>query len=61
MYERRKCLWKKIKADQEIEENGFPIETEHGNLDSLAGFNGDSVITMDDLNYQILRRLKKKD
>ena len=39
----------KIKADQVIGENNFPIETEHGNLDSLNGFNGDVVITMEDL------------
>lgn len=39
----------KIKADQVIKENNFPIETEHGNLDSLMGFSGDLVITMDDL------------
>ena len=25
----------KIKADQVISENGYPIQTEHGNLDSL--------------------------
>ena len=37
----------KIKADQVIKENNFPIQTEHGNLDSLNGFNGDLVITMD--------------
>ena len=39
----------KIKADQVINENNFPIRTEHGNLDSIVGFNGDLVITMDDL------------
>ena len=39
----------KIKADQVINENNFPIKTEHGNLDSIVGFNGDLVITMDDL------------
>lgn len=39
----------KIKADQVIKENDYPIETEHGNLDSLMGFAGDLVITMDDL------------
>ncbi len=39
----------KIKADQVISENGYPIQTEHGNLDSLNGFSGDLVITMDDL------------
>ena len=36
----------KIKADQV---NNFPIKTEHGNLDSIVGFTGDLVITMDDL------------
>lgn len=39
----------KFKADQVINENNFPIKTEHGNLDSIVGFNGDLVITMDDL------------
>lgn len=43
----------KIKADQVIRENGFPIQTEHGNLDSLIGFNGDLVITMDDLSHEL--------
>ena len=35
----------KIKIDQVIKENNLPIETEHGNLDSLIGFTGDLVIT----------------
>lgn len=39
----------KIKTDQVIKENDFPIETEHGNLDSLIGYQGDLVITMSDL------------
>lgn len=43
----------KIKADQVISENNFPIETEHGNLDSLAGFDGDLVITMEDLAHEL--------
>lgn len=43
----------KIKADQVISENNFPIQTEHGNLDSLNGFNGDLVITMDDLSEEL--------
>lgn len=46
-------LMLKIKADQVIQENGFPIKTEHGNLDSLIGFDGDLVITMSDLTDQI--------
>lgn len=43
----------KIKADQVIKENNFPIVTEHGNLDSLIGFNGDLIITMDDLSNEL--------
>lgn len=39
----------KIKVDQVISENGYDIKSEHGNLDSLIGFNGDLVITMEDL------------
>lgn len=40
----------KIKIDQVIKENNLPVETEHGNLDSLIGFTGDLVITMSDLS-----------
>ena len=43
----------KIKCDQVIKENNLPIETEHGNLDSLIGFNGDLVITMSDLTDEL--------
>ncbi len=43
----------KIKVDQVIKENEFPIETEHGNLDSLAGFKGDLVIMMEDLSAEL--------
>ena len=43
----------KIKIDQVIKENDLPIETEHGNLDSLIGFNGDLVITMSDLTDEL--------
>ena len=43
----------KIKADQVINENKYPIVTEHGNLDSLMGFTGDLIITMDDLTTEL--------
>ena len=43
----------KIKCDQVIKENNLPNETEHGNLDSLIGFNGDLVITMSDLTDEL--------
>ena len=43
----------KIKIDQVIKENNLPVETEHGNLDSLIGFTGDLVITMSDLTDEL--------
>lgn len=43
----------KIKCDQVIKEENLPIETEHGNLDSLIGFKGDLVITMSDLTEEL--------
>ncbi|MDQ0361684.1 PTS sugar transporter subunit IIB [Breznakia pachnodae] len=46
----------KIKVDQVIKENNFDIETEHGNLDSLNGFTGDLVVTMDDLAKELQGR-----
>lgn len=48
----------KIKVDQVIKENNFPIETEHGNLDSLIGFNGDLVVTMEDLAEELHNQVK---
>lgn len=43
----------KIKVDQVISENSYPIETEHGNLDSLIGFSGDLIVTMSDLTEEL--------
>lgn len=43
----------KIKVDQVIAEHAYPIETEHGNLDSLIGFNGDLIVTMSDLTEEL--------
>ena len=48
----------KIKVDQVIRENGFPIETEHGNLDSLIGYNGDLIVTMEDLTEELSGKVK---
>lgn len=48
----------KIKVDQVIKENNFPIETEHGNLDSLSGFTGDLLVTMDDLTDELSDKVK---
>lgn len=43
----------KIKVDQVISEESLPMETEHGNLDSIVGFSGDLVITMSDLTDEL--------
>lgn len=43
----------KIKVDQVIKENHFDIVTEHGNLDSLIGYKGNLVITMEDLTEEL--------
>lgn len=48
----------KIKVDQVIKENDFPIKTEHGNLDALIGFKGDVVITMEDLSESIADKVQ---
>ncbi len=39
----------KVKVDQVIKDNGFPVETEYGNLEALSDFNGNLIITMSDL------------
>lgn len=43
----------KIKVDQVISEEKMDLKVEHGNLDSLIGFNGDVVITMEDVAHEI--------
>lgn len=48
----------KIKVDQVIKENEFPIVTEHGNLDSLIGFTGDLIVTMEDLTEELKDKVK---
>lgn len=48
----------KIKVDQVIKEFNYPIETEHGNLDSLNGFTGDLLITMEDLAEDLEGKVK---
>ncbi len=47
----------KIKADQIIKANDLPIETVHGNVDSLVSFNGDLVITMSDLYDELSNKV----
>lgn len=49
-------LMLKIKTQQVINENKFPIEVEHGSLDSLNGFNGDAVETLVDVAEELKTR-----
>ncbi|MDN6664334.1 MAG: PTS sugar transporter subunit IIB [Tetragenococcus koreensis] len=39
----------KIKVDQIVRKNDFPLEVEHGTLDDVKGFRGDLIITMADV------------
>lgn len=48
----------KIKIDQVIKENNFPIKVEHGNLDSLMGFKGELLFTMEDLADELRPKVK---
>lgn len=48
----------KIKVDQVINENKYPMVTEHGSLDALMGFTGDLIITMDDLTNELQSKVK---
>jgi len=43
----------KIKVDQVIKENDYPIEVEHSTLDSVRNFKGDLVITMQDIANEL--------
>ena len=49
----RSSLMLKIKTQQIIKENNFPIEVEHGSLDSVNGFNGDAVETVIDVAEEL--------
>lgn len=43
----------KIKVDQVVRANNFPLEVQHSTLDDLKSFNGDVVITMADVADEI--------
>ncbi len=54
-------LMLKIKTQQVIKENNFPIEVEHGSLDSIVGFNGDAALTLVDVADELKRKNLKFD
>ena len=48
------------RVKQVVADEGWPIETTHGSVDQIAGFDGDLIITMSDLGL-ILEDEGKKD
>lgn len=53
-------LMLKIKTEQVIKEEGFPIEVEHSSLDSVTGFRGELIITVIDVADEIKDRVTGK-
>jgi ascorbate PTS system EIIB component len=43
----------KIKVDQVIKENGYPISAEHSNLDALLSEKWDFIVTMSDITDDV--------
>ena len=42
-------LMLKIKVNEVVKENNFPLEVEHSSLDGVPGFQGDMIITLPEL------------
>ena len=42
-------LMLKIKVNEVVKENNFPLEVEHSSLDGVPGFQGDMIITLPDV------------
>ena len=46
-------LMLKIKVNEVIRENDFPIEVEHASLDAVSGFTGDLIITLTEVANEL--------
>ena len=46
-------LMLKIKVNEVIRENDFPIEVEHASLDAVSGFTGDLIVTLTDVANEL--------
>lgn len=46
-------LMLKIKVNEVIRENDFPIEVAHASLDAVSGFTGDLIITLTDVANEL--------
>lgn len=49
-------LMLKIKVEEVVRENNFPLEVEHSSLDGLSGFTGDIVITLIDVAEELAEK-----
>ncbi|MCY7164754.1 PTS sugar transporter subunit IIB [Streptococcus gallolyticus] len=49
-------LMLKIKVEEVVRENNFPLEVEHSSLDGLPGFTGDIVITLIDVAEELAEK-----
>ena len=49
----------KIKVNQVIKENDYPLELVHGTLSDVKSFNGDLLITMDDVADELKGEFKE--
>jgi len=50
----------KIQSDKVIKENNLPISVEQSSLDSLPGFDGELVITLDDVANDLKEKSYKQ-
>lgn len=46
-------LMLKIKVNEVVKENNFPIEVEHSSLDGVSGFSGEFLITLPDVAEEL--------
>lgn len=49
-------LMLKIKVEEVVRENNFPLKVEHSSLDGLPGFTGDIVITLIDVAEELAEK-----
>lgn len=47
----------KIKVDQVVKENAYPISVEHSNLDAIEGGNWDFIVTMADITDDVKNKV----
>lgn len=49
-------LMLKIKVNEVVKENNFPLEVEHSFLDGVPGFQGDMIITLPDVANELIEK-----